>query len=132
MSVQNLKLLPGSLAVCRLPENADVSNLKPQGSFWSVIRSPGEITLVLPEKYVPDGCDAETGWTCLEVEGPLEFSLTGVLASLANPLAKEGISIYVISSFSTDYLLIKRGQADRACDVLEKEGHTIKDRESES
>ena len=74
---------------------------------------------------VPPGGVAEGGWRCLRVEGPLAFEMTGVLAALSGPLAEAGIPIFVISTFDTDYLLVKSGDLDRACATLANEGHVV-------
>lgn len=66
----------------------------------------------------------EKGWYCLKVRGPLDFALTGILASLAAPLAEAGISIFAISTYDTDYFLVK--ELDRAIAVLSKSGHTVR------
>ena len=74
--------------------------------------------MVLPEESVPAGWEAETGWRCLKVEGPLDFGLTGILASLAEPLAKAGVSIFAISTYDTDVLLVKSPDVGRAVEAL--------------
>lgn len=71
--------------------------------------------------------DVEDDWKCIKVEGVLDFSLTGILSSLANPLAENNISIFAISTYNTDYLLIKSHSIEKAKVVLENEGHIISD-----
>ena len=70
---------------------------------------------------MPEGVLCERGWAGLKVEGPLDFSLTGVLASLAQPLAEAGISIFAVSTYDTDYVLVKGGDLERAVAVLTQE-----------
>jgi hypothetical protein len=72
---------------------------------------------------VPDGARAERGWTALELEGPFQFSMTSVLASFLQPLAEAQISIFAMSTFNTDYVLIKSGDLDRAVAALAAAGH---------
>ena len=78
-----------------------------------------------PSVDVPLGVVAENGWRCLRLEGPLPFEMTGVLAALSAPLAEAGIPIFVISTYDTDYLLVKSGDLDRACATLVNEGHDV-------
>ena len=120
-----LELLPGTLAVCRLPADADLP-LRVKGSFWSVTRTPDELSVVCEEKEVPEEAHAERDWRYFRVAGTLEFHLTGVLASLASPLAEAGISIFTISTFDTDYLLVKAHSLEAALDILESKGHEVR------
>ena len=80
---------------------------------------------MLPQSKVPPDWDAEPGWRCLKVQGPLNFDQTGVLASLVGPLAEAAISVFSISTYDTDYLLVKEHDLDKARSVLTKQGHTI-------
>lgn len=68
---------------------------------------------------------AETGWRCLKVEGPLAFEMTGVLAAISAPLAHAEIAIFVVSTYDTDYLLVKAADLDRACTTLRDEGFVV-------
>lgn len=74
---------------------------------------------------VPEGVSHETGWRCLKVSGPLDFGLTGILASLAAPLAAAKIPIFAISTFDTDYVMVKAEHLARALEVLRAAGHRI-------
>ena len=79
------------------------------------------------EENVPSDVKADRGWRALKVEGPLDLALTGVLASLANPLAEAQINLFAISTFDTDYLLVKGYNLARACEVLRQAGHGVAD-----
>ncbi|UCH09553.1 MAG: ACT domain-containing protein [Fidelibacterota bacterium] len=79
----------------------------------------------MPEKDLQSGWKADTGWRGLRVAGPLSLDLTGVLASLTQPLAAAGVSIFAISTYHTDYLLVKDTDLSRAAEVLRAVGHTI-------
>ncbi len=92
--------------------------------FCSITRTADEVSIVCPLGRVPDDVRRESGWRCLKVEGPLDFALTGILASLAVPLAQAGISIFAISTYDTDYLLVK--DLDGAVATLTGEGHLIR------
>ena len=74
---------------------------------------------------MPDGVRCERGWQCLRVAGTLDFSLVGVLASLIEPLADAGVSVFAASTFDTDYLLLKTSDFERAVGVLRRAGHTV-------
>ena len=81
---------------------------------------------MLPEARVPDDARAELGWRCLEVLGPLDFDLTGVLASLSVPLADADISIFAISTYNTDYIFLRDRDLDKAREVLSDCGHVFR------
>jgi hypothetical protein len=78
---------------------------------------------VCPEEIVPEGTRCEKGFRCIKVGGPLDFSLTGILSSLTIPLAQAGISVLALSTFDTDYLLVKEAQVDRAIQKLSQAGY---------
>lgn len=121
----HLSELDGEYSVCRLEPSEDVPTWAMQGSFFTVSRTPEELSVVCDSKYVPSEVRAEHGWRCLKVAGPLDFSLTGILASLVSPLGEHGISIFAISTFDTDYLLIGKDNFSQAKEVLTSCGHTI-------
>jgi hypothetical protein len=75
---------------------------------------------------VPEGIKGERGWRCLRVTGTMPFSLVGVLASLAAPLAEAGISTFAISTFATDYLLVKEQNFEKSVGALRTAGHTVR------
>ena len=120
-----LEVVEGSYAVCRLgPEEALLpwAGLKP---FVSITRTDAELSVVCPEASVPSGVRAERGWRCLRVAGPLGFGVTGILASLAGPLASSGVSIFVVSTYDTDYLMVQDRDLERAKDALARAGHSV-------
>ena len=120
-----LSLLPNTFAICKLGPEADIPPWALAGDFSSLTRTKEELSLVCPQEVVPEGLQCEKGWRCLKVEGPLDFSLTGILASLTAPLAQAGISILAVSTFDTDYLLVKAGVVEMAVRELEKAGHSF-------
>ncbi|HEX9166469.1 MAG TPA: ACT domain-containing protein [Gemmatimonadales bacterium] len=123
---QRLRVRTGTLAICRLAPGAAVPDWA-AGPFVSVTRTPGELSVVCDEAGVPDGVRAERGWCALEVEGPLHFSLTGVLAGLAVPLADAGIPVFMLSTFDTDWLLVREPQLADALAVLSRAGHEVQE-----
>jgi hypothetical protein len=121
----NLTILSDTFAICRLSPAEDVPDWAMMGEFVSITHTADELSIVCAEEYVPADVKADRGWRALKVEGPLDLALTGVLASLANPLAEARINLFVVSTFDTDYLLVKGYNLDRACDVLRQAGHVV-------
>ncbi len=120
-----LEIVPGTYAVCRLDAADPLPAWAGSGPFVSVTRTEAELSVVCPEGAVPPGARAEPGWRCLRVVGPLGFGMTGVLASLAGPLASSGVSIFVVSTYDTDYLMVQERDLERGRDALERAGHTV-------
>jgi hypothetical protein len=115
----------GPYAVVRLDPDAEVPGWAVLGPISSVTRTGSELSIVCREADVPAAASAERGWRVLEVAGPLAFTLTGVLASLVAPLAAAEITLFALSTFETDYLLLRERDLARACDVLRYAGHTV-------
>lgn len=120
-----LSLLPETLAVCRLAPDADLPAWAWTGEPASVTRTRDELSIVCRVDAVPQGVRAEVGWRCLKVQGPLDVALTGILVALTTPLAAAGISVFAVSTFDTDYLLVKAENLDRAINVLRGAGHHV-------
>lgn len=110
--------MPNRLAVCRLGNNARIPSWATDGTFFSISKTDDELSIVCSEDKVPDYIKSEKNWRAFKVMGPLDFSLTGILASLTNPLAETKISIFAISTFDTDYLLVKDDNLEKAVKVL--------------
>lgn len=125
-----LSVLDGSFAVCRLECDTAVPAAIFGLDFSSITRTRDELSIVAPEEALsqedlPSGAKVEGGWSCLEVEGPLEFSMVGVLASLSGTLAEAGVALFAVSTYETDYLLVKREDLGRATTALSEAGHTF-------
>ncbi len=118
-----LSLLSDTFAICRLGPEADIPSWALAGDFFSVTRTKEELSLVCPQEMVPEGTHCEKDFRSIKVEGPLDFALVGLLASLTEALAQEEISILAISTFDTDYLLVKEAQVDRAVQKLSQAGY---------
>ena len=84
-----------------------------------------ETSIVCEEGRVPDGVQADTGWRAFKVAGPLDFSLTGILLAMAVPLAEAGVGIFAVSTYDTDYVLVKQGSLDAAVSALRSAGHVV-------
>jgi hypothetical protein len=121
-----LALLSDRLAVCRLSPDAAPPAWAAKG-FSSVTRTRDELSVVCLDEAVPPAVRCERGWRALRVAGPLEFGLVGVVASLAEPLARAGVPIFVLSTFDTDYLLVKEERLAEATAALAAAGHAVSD-----
>lgn len=122
----SLNVLPGRFAIARFAPADEIPSPASAGVFYSVTRTPQECSLVCDEKILASGAKAERGRALLAVVGPLAFAQTGVLASLAVPLAEAKISIFALSTFDTDYLLLSETDLERAIAALEQAGHHVK------
>lgn len=125
MTSQKFSILPGEWAILKLPPNAPVPawTLFP-AAFISVTRTTDELSIVAPSSSIPIEISAERGWTLLQLKGPFAFDQTGILASIATPLAEAGVGIFALSTFDTDYLLVKTAQIQIALASLLAAGHT--------
>jgi len=121
-----LSVLDERLAVCRLDPLAELPPWATAAPFYSVTRAPGELSVVCPEEIVPDGVTREGGWRALKLEGTFDFEQVGVLASVAGPLAEARVSIFVLSTFDTDYVLVKEPQLDAVVAALRDHGHEVR------
>jgi hypothetical protein len=119
----HLTVLPDPLAVCRLASNAPLPDWPMAGPLTSITRTADELSIVCLDRAIPEEVIAERGWRCLKVQGPLEFSVTGILAELAGTLAAADISLFALSTFDTDYLLVKQETLPAAIAALEMAGH---------
>ena len=125
MEPLKLSLLPELLAVCRLGPDASIPDWALSGGFFSVTRTGEELSVVCMQRNIPEGVACESGWRSLKVEGPLDFSLVGILACLTAALASAGISVFAISTYDTDYLLVKAERLREAMHILSAAGHLI-------
>lgn len=126
-----LFLSPDEMTVARLPADAPIPAWAMAAPFFSITRTPDELSILCPAAQTPAGIRAERGWRCLQVAGPLDFSLVGVLASLLSPLREAGVSVFVLSTYDTDYVLVKETHLSRALASLRAAGHEIKEDQQE-
>jgi hypothetical protein len=120
-----LTLLDSHYAVCRMCPDAPVPEWGQDGAFWSATRTADELSIVCEANYVPDDVIAEGNWRCLKVAGPLDFGMVGLLAGLTAVLAKAGISIFALSTYDTDYLLVRSARVVEAIGVLREAGYQV-------
>jgi hypothetical protein len=113
--------------VCRLAPGDEIPQWALSGGgFVSMTRTYNELSLVCAESIVPPGIQCEPGWRILKIEGPLDFTLTGILASVAQPLAEAAVSIFTISTYDTDYVMVKEQDLEKAVRALAAAGHQVK------
>ena len=116
----SLSVLPNSLAISRLSPSLPIPSWAIESEFFSITKTGEELSIVCPEEKVPENVRSERGWRALKVEGPLDFSLTGILSSLLKPLADAEVSIFALSTYDTDYLLVKKENLDRTIEILSR------------
>jgi uncharacterized protein len=132
----DVRVLPGELAIARLapdeplPGWAAAAGHAGAGggdpvALHAVVRTPAELSVVCPDADVPSGAQAARGWRALAVAGPLDLALTGVLIALALPLARAGVAIFTVSTYDTDYLLVRSERLDEAVEALRAAGHRV-------
>ncbi|HSB72891.1 MAG TPA: ACT domain-containing protein [Candidatus Methylomirabilis sp.] len=124
-----LSVLKGTFAVCRLESDDPIPAWALAGGFVSITRTGEELSIVAPQADVPDGTKCVRGWSCLKLEGSFDLSSIGVLASVMGPLAQEGISVLALSTFETDYLLVKGEDLEQAIRVLSEAGYPVRRRQ---
>jgi hypothetical protein len=116
-----LSLMPDSYAVCRLAPDAKVPEWAYQGSFYSISKTSDELSIVVDQRYAPAGIKKAENWKGFKIEGPLDFSITGILAALSKTLADNQIPLFCVSTFDTDYILVESKYYEKAKRVLAKE-----------
>jgi hypothetical protein len=107
-------ILRETFAICRLDKDARIPDWAFPGGLFSVTRTKDELTLVCPHINVPKGIACNQGWSCLKVKGPLDLSSTGIISLIAATLEKEGMSLFFISTYDTDYVMVKEKDLERA------------------
>lgn len=118
-----LQFLPQDFTVCKLksPEEIDLTQ-----EFCFVGKTDGEISLVCETRFVPKETLArEDGWRAFRIIGVLDFSLIGILAKISAVLAENNIGIFAVSTYNTDYVLLKRENVEKAADALKHAGYTV-------
>ena len=126
MSPMLLTVIDARVAVCRVEAGSVVPAwVDRAGDFVSITRTSQELSIVCAMDAVPPGVPMEGPWRAFRVQGPLVMTLIGVVAALANPLADAGISIFAISTYDTDYVLVHEPDLDAAINVLIAAGHTV-------
>ena len=118
-----LSLVPGAWSIARLSADAPIPAWATASAWFSVTRTPDELSVVGPADHVPHGIQSEGPWAMFRVEGPLAFSETGVIAGLSRVLAEASVSVFVVSTFDTDYVLVPAGDLGTARSALVRAGY---------
>jgi uncharacterized protein len=116
-------ILEGRFAICRLAADSLVPEWAAASKFFSITRTANELSIVCDEGHVPAGTQSESGWACIQLQGPFPFAMTGVLAAVLNPLASAEVGIFAVSTFDTDYVLVKADRLQAAEEALQQAGH---------
>jgi hypothetical protein len=118
---------PGVYVVLRLAGDAAVPPglAEPTDGLVSVTRTADELSVVCPAELAVDADQVEAGWRLLTAHGPFEFTLTGIMAALSGALAAAGVSLFALSTYDTDHLLVKDDDLDRAVRALRDAGHEV-------
>lgn len=124
---QRFRVLEGRFAVCRLQPGSPLPATPEAAAFWNLSVTPDEISLVCDETSAPRGDVVERGWSAIKIVGPLDFGLQGVLLSLLNPLADMMMGVFVVSTYDTDYILVKEFDLAGAVQALAAAGHIQED-----
>ena len=119
------RVLADKLAVCQLPAGSPIPEWAFGAGFFCITQTAEELSIVCEESRVPSNVRIERGWVGLKLEGPFPFAMTGVLASLLQPLADAGIPIFAVATFDTDYVLMKREKLGAAISTLTSAGHVL-------
>lgn len=120
----NLKILSTDFSVCKIK---NIKNINFEDEFVFVGKTDEELSLVCSTKYIPKDCiECENDWKGFRIEGILDFSLVGILAKISSILADNEISIFAISTYNTDYILLKADKFDKAIEILKKSNYIFK------
>ncbi|MET0892808.1 MAG: ACT domain-containing protein [Pseudoxanthomonas sp.] len=120
-----LRQVSGAFAVCRLPAGSEIPHWFHPGGFASISWTAEELSIVCDEAMVPEEVQCEREWTCLMLQGPFAFHMTGVLLQVLQPLALAKIGIFALSTFDTDYVLVKQHDLEPAKRALREGGLTV-------
>jgi hypothetical protein len=120
-----LIILRETFAICRLDKNAPIPDWVSQGSLFSITRTKDELSIVCPQINVPKGIVCNQGWSCLKAKGLFDLSSTGIISSIARTLEQEGISLFSISTYDTDYFMVKEKDLEKAAFALSEAGQRI-------
>lgn len=127
-----LSILKSMFGICRLDSGSEIPTWVYESSFFSITKTPEELSLVCPESSIPvnipEKVRTEKGWSCLKVEGPLDFGLTGILAGISRVFADNDISVFAVSTYDTDYIFVREKCLKLAVRALEEAGYEVRDR----
>ncbi len=117
-----LTLVDGLYSIARIPPSTAIPQWHLSSRFFSISKSEDEISIVCEDHLIPEEVKKDAGWILFKFKDKLDFQLTGILSSIAAPLAEHKISIFAVSTFDTDYILVERKAIERTMEILEKCG----------
>lgn len=120
-----LELLKENYCVCRLEAQDAIPEWCEQGDFYSMTKTKDELSIVCSQQYVPENIQAERNWRIFKILGPLDFSLIGILSKISLLMAECKISIFALSTYDTDYILVKDDKVDEAVRALVDAGYQV-------
>ncbi len=120
-----MELLDGTYGICSLDRSSPIPPWSQNSGFFSITVTPDELSIVTDEDSIPSDVQCDRAWRILRLVGPLDFALTGVLAKLSSILAEKHISIFAISTYNTDYILVKESNIQQAIDGLTEHCYAI-------
>jgi hypothetical protein len=120
MKTISLVVLPGVFSICKLSADSALPAWVKNSPFCSITKTQDELSIVCEAQFVPAEVKQEGPWRAFRVKGTLDFGLTGILASIANPLAESAISIFAVSTFDTDFILVKQSELEKAVRCLKE------------
>lgn len=123
--ILTMRLLKENYGVCRLDKTELIPEWSKNSDFFSITKTSDELSIVCSQDSIPDNIKCEKDWRILKVEGPLDFSLVGILSSISTVLKEKGISIFAISTYDTDYILVKNNDIDNAIESLIEGGYEV-------
>lgn len=125
--MQQLKFitLKGEYSLCRLDANASIPSWIYDSDFYTISKSPEELSIVCESKYVPGNIQQNSNWKLLKIDAVLDLSLTGITARFSKPLAEAGINLCVIATFDTDYVMVQEEKLLLAAEALQKGGFIV-------
>jgi hypothetical protein len=126
MSKQTLAVLPYTMVIHSLDEDASIPGQVCKAPLYFIGKTDGELSIVVPDDVQIDSIESDSDWRVIELLGPLQLSMVGIMAAIGDVLARAKVSIFVVSTFETDFFLVKSSKLQQAVDALRKEGYTVK------
>ncbi|WP_294404582.1 ACT domain-containing protein [uncultured Clostridium sp.] len=120
-----LRLLNDTYGVCRLQKDSQIPSWAFDGEFYSITKTDDELSIVCLENSIPQDIKCELDWRIFKIQGPLDFSLIGILSKISSLMAENQISIFAVSTYDTDYILIKEDKLENAINILESDIYNI-------
>ena len=121
----HLSILKERYGICALPNTAQIPEWALKASLVSITRTKKELTIVCRQDVIPSQCQRDLNWRCFRLDGTFDLNQIGVISSISLPLAQNGISIYIISTYNTDYFLVEEEKVEQTISILSGCGHAI-------